>query len=578
MVRHYAGGHWSEHASREKIHVNLLSLYVDIVLRNLIAKTPRCMLSTFAMEHKPVVHAMQDWANNKIERIDLGSTLKRVGLDSLFSIGIAKVSLTTPAESALGAWDLKVGEPCVQRVDLDDWVFDHHARDLGDVGFMGHRYRVPLAAVKDSKMYHKSRKDLTASTDERFNQQGDEKINVLGRGYYGNDEEIEDMVDLWEIYCPRQRCVYTLSEDCLTGAMAPSHGGKPVALMEQDWVGPDSGPYKILGMGTVPGNPMPKGPIMNLIELHIAANRIMRKLIWSAENMKEILIAPKGADGDIERVRQSMHGDILGLDRPKDFAQVTMNMPNNMLLQFFMQIKEMFSWMAGNLEMMGGLSPQAKTARQDAMLNENASKGIADMQDRMIAFTSEVIESLLWYCWHDPQLIMKAPYSPRGLPDVQIMREVKPWNALDPRAMKRTGNWEDLQVKVDPYSLPHSTPQQRAGDLIGLVKEVWTPLAALAQQQGVVLDFNKFLEKIGQYRDMPDLIEIMSVRQPPPQTEGGPPTQTGPRPAPEETTHVRENMPGRTRQGNDMMMMNALAGVDAGGASQNGQMNGVVTP
>ncbi len=562
-VLHYAGGHWlSEGMQREKTFINLLDIYVNIVLRNLIAKTPRVMLSTFDRASKPAVSAMEKWVNKEIDDAKLANTLQRICLDALFSIAICKVSLATPSDAAIGAWGVGAGEPIAQRVDPDDFVCDVHARDFSEVSFIGHRYRAPIAVIKDSNLYDKSRKDLVASTDPRFNQEGDERINVLGRGYYGNDDELEDMVDLWEICCPRHKCIYTLAEDCLTGVMAPAHGGTPVALRHQDWLGRRNHPYEILGFGMVPGNLLPKGPIMGLVDMHISINRILRKLIWSAENMKDVLAITKGSDGDMERIRDSMHGGILPLDRPKDMTMVTMNMPNNMLFQVFVQLKDMFSWMAGNLDIMGGLSGQTKTAKQDAMLNENATKGIADMQDRTITFTAEVIKSLCWYYWHDPKRIMKSVYSPQGLPEIQVPLEVQPWNSPDPMAMKRDGNWDDLDIKVDPYSLGHSTPQQRAGDLIQTVKEIYAPLAQVFMSQGIGLDLNTFLDKLGAYRDMPDLKEIMAVREPVQM-----PTSAPEQPAPDQTTHIRENMPGRTRQGNDMNLMNALAGVDGGGSN-----------
>src|SRR6516162_8737303 len=60
-VQLYLGGHWSDEASWEKQPVNLISLYCQIVGRNLIAKNPRVLLSTFDKQNKPAVSAMQSW-------------------------------------------------------------------------------------------------------------------------------------------------------------------------------------------------------------------------------------------------------------------------------------------------------------------------------------------------------------------------------------------------------------------------------------------------------------------------------------------------------------------------------------
>lgn len=585
-VSHYAGSNWSEE-NRQRDPVNLLSLYVSVVGRNLIAKNPRVMLSTFDRDSKPAVKAMERWLNKEIIDMKFANTMRRVVQDALFSIGITKVALATPAESAVGAWNVDAGQPFVQRVDLDDFVFDIHARDFSECSFIGHRYRVPLSAVMDDKKnYKRGRKDLTASTDERFNQEGDERINVMFRGYYGNDEEIEDMVDLWEVYLPRHKLVLTLSEDCLTGAMAPAHGGEPEALRTQKWIGPYCGPYHILGFKQVPGNIMPAGPIQDLIDLHIPLNQVMRKLIDQAWRQKDNTFISRGQEGDAGRILTSKDGEIIPVDNPEKIIKVSQGGPNPALFQFFMQLKDIFSWMAGNLDIMGGLSPQAKTAHQDAMLNENSSRGIADMQDTTITYTSSVLESMTWFHWHDPISVQNAPYSVPGLPNISRVQKIHPWNAqpqMDQRTgkmkmpLKRSVPWDQLELRLDPYSMAHTTPQQRANDLDGMVKSIIIPMAQMLQQQGVQFDMNAYLEFVAKYRDMPDLSSILTMREPPKVEKATGSSETGVQPAPETTTHIRQNMPGRTRQGNDMMMQNALAGVDAGGASNgqaNGQLNG----
>ena len=42
-------------------------------------------------------------------------------------------------------------------------------------------------------------------------------------------------------------------------------------------------------------------------------------------------------------------------------------------------IRSAFDFIGGNLALIGGRSPQARTAAQDKMLNENASAGVASM-------------------------------------------------------------------------------------------------------------------------------------------------------------------------------------------------------
>lgn len=558
-VREYAGNHWSEDGARHQIPINLLSLYVGLVGKKLVAKAPRVMLSTFDMKNKPTVSAMEKWCNKEIVATRLQNTLQRVVIDALFSIGICKVALATPADSATTAWSLPAGAPFAERVDLDDFVYDTHARDFSEVSFIGHRYRAPLSIVKESKLYGKYRKELQASSDPLFNQEGDERLSTMGRGYYGDDDEFEPMTDLWEIYLPKHRLVVTLWDDMLSG---PTEKGLEGALRVQQWLGRDTGPYHLLTYGIVPGNAMGKAPVMDLIDLHMAVNNCFRKLIREAQAFKEVGLVTGGATEDGERIIKASDGDMIRVDNPANCTTMKWGGVNNELFMFATQLIEKFSWLAGNLDMIGGLSPQSKTLGQDKMLEANASATVTDMQDHTTTFAGEVIKSLCWYWQHDPAKIMRITHSVAGVPEISKQIQVGPQR-------RQAQRFEDLEIQVDPYSMQAATPQSRMAALQQVVQQVVIPMSQMLQSQGVVFDVNAYLQKMAKYMDMPDLSEIITIQEPPQQEEAGAGGAGGPDkpPMPQETTrnYVRENRPGRTEKGNNMNLMNSLMGVNPGG-------------
>lgn len=560
-VRQYVGKNWSEDGARTPVPVNLLALYVKIMSRNLIAKNPRLLYSTFNRQAKPAVHALESWANRQIEKISLEETLRRIAIDALFSIGVAKVCLTTPAESALTGWVTQPGEPTVSRVSLDDFVVDMHATDPREVSYIGHRFRVPLEVVRSSKLYRGGR-ELQPADDMRHNTEGDERTKVLGRGTnVGETEEYEDFVNLWEIYLPRRRVVVTLTDD---------DSGSPVldevSLREQEWVGPYCGPYHLLCFDVVPDNLMPKGPIMDLVDLHEQENRIYRKLNRQSDRQKEVGIVAAGATEDGSRALQANDGEFIRADNPAETKLVSFGGVNQQNLAYGIHIKDLFSYLSGNLDMMGGLSPQSKTLGQDRLLAANASGGVSDMQDRMVAFTAAVARSLSWYWWHDPFTTQKTSYSPPGMPELSMPRQVTP--------LQRAGvPFEELDIDIDPYSLQFQPPQARLQTLNQVLQQIVIPLMPILGQQGIMLDMNAYLSKVAKYLDMPDLPEILTIAEPGAAQSSGPGEQPG-MPQSTERRYVRENMPGRTERGDNMNMINSLMGIDAGGApSTNGAMH-----
>ena len=574
MVRHYAGAHYSEDGDPQEVPVNLLSLYVQIVGRALIAKNPRVMFSTFSRENKPAVEAMMAWANKEIERTKMANTFRRWVADSLFSIGIMKVGLADPAMAATKTWSIAAGQPFADVVDLDDFVVDIHARDFSQAQFIGHRIRVPLDVVKGSKIYDKSRKNLQASHDRLYNEQGDQRVNVIGRGTgSGNDREFEDMVDLWEIYLPRYRMVVTIAADDVDGAAAePSDDGESVeVLREQKWLGPDCGPYHILGLGIVPGNLMPKSPMMDLVGLHLGANNIYRKIIRTSERIKEITLFQKGMDADGANIMNASDGTAVGVDNPQSAQQIVYGgAALQTLILVASLFKDLFSFLAGNLELLGGRGAQSKTATQDKMLNENAGAGVADFQAQVTDSVSEVLGAMAWYWWKDPVNVQRSKYQVEGVSSVEVQRNVYPANHPDPSQLRRVGAYEDLDISVDPYSLAHSTPESRMQGIIQILQTLYIPLAAQAQQAGITLDFNELFQMAAKFMDQPDLNRILTIQDPP--ASGGSagggtdPNATQPSaPAQTTRTNVRVSMPGRTEKGNNMDLMNRMMGQNMGG-------------
>lgn len=560
-VRQYIGHHWSEESTREKVPVNFISLYCRIVSRALISKSPRVLLSTFDRSAGPVVSTMETWANREFEKMHLATTLERVVLDALFSVGICKVALAMPSDASAVGWNQPVGQPFAERVDLDDFVFDAHARDFMEAGFVGHRFRCPLEVIADSTLYSSGRKHLTPSDDNPYNQEGDERINVLGRGYYAVNTgaiEFEDYVDLWEIYVPRKRLIITLASD---GGGMPDRTMDP--LREVEWMGPDVGPYHFLGMNSVPGNAMPKGDVQDLMDLHMSLNRICRKLLAQAERQKEVLPVRGAASEDGDRTIRMSDGEAFLCDNADTLKAVTFGGPNQANFLLFQEFQKVFSMLAGNLDALGGLAPQSSTATQDKLLAQSSSGTITDKQDRVTVFTQSVVDALLWYHHRHPTNTMRAKYELPGLGGATITRRVTPQQRLNVR-------WDDLDIRVDPYSMQARSPQQRLMMLKDIMVSVVQPMAALLQQQGIMVDMHYVLDRFGKYMDDPDVQNMFSIQTPPSPSPGGQPGQSA---GPAETTrnYVRESVAGSPQ---DRGMQNTNAMRQGAAGPMNPSMNG----
>lgn len=564
-VRKYAGDQWSTETAFQKRPVNFLSLYVQIMTRSLISHDPRVMLSTKKKEHRAAVSAMEEWCNPEIVRMNLAEALSRGATDAIFGFHAMKVGLATPAESEKSGWSLQAGQPYACPIDLDDWCMDPHARSLHEMAWMGHRSRVLVDSITDSKLYNSVKaKKVQPNPDRQYNEPGDERISMLGRQWVSNDlDEAYDYCDLWEIYLPYEKMIVTmLSEDGGCPHLIDYRGDENAPFAQREYVGPYCGPYHFLSlMPPVAGNAMPKGPIQDLIDMDEALNGLTQKLIEQAARQKEVLGYSGHSDSDVQRVVEARDGEAIRVDSIDKMKPMGFGGPHPANAVFSQQLWEMLNKVGGNVELLGGLGEQSKTATQDKMLNANAGASVKWMQQGMVKHTAKVIESLCWFWHHHPQKVMTSYHPIQGLAN-PIERTITPRD-------RQKVPFESMEISVDPFSLQHSTPSEKMAFMNQIVTQVVTPLMPMMQQQGLGFDMSRFLELIAKFGNFPEMSEIITNLPDPPAAgeEGG--GDAPAKPGQTSRTYNRINQSEQTGSGQVKADLQAMMGAPKGGRPSN---------
>jgi hypothetical protein len=109
--------------------------------------------------------------------------------------------------------------------------------------------------------------------------------------------------------------------------------------------------------------------------------------------------------------------------------------------------------------------------------------------------------------------------------------------------MVRNHRFEDMKIRIDPYSMQAQTPQTKLSSIMQFLQTLYLPLAQMAQQQGITIDLHALFDKAGKYMDMPDLSDILTTQDPPSQdvSSGGQGEGGGPPPGkPNQTTRTYE--------------------------------------
>ncbi|MBN1457706.1 MAG: hypothetical protein JW912_07635 [Sedimentisphaerales bacterium] len=541
-IRQYVGFHYSDNGAADRVPINLLELAINIYTQQMAARSPKALVTTPFRQLKPIAANFELAINQLVKEIRFGDSLRLAVIDALFSVGIIKSGLERKASVEIEGFLHDVGQPFADVISLDNWVHDTTATKFEQCQFMGDRYRLPLELVKQSKAF-KNTDDLQATVKNSYNEGGDSKSENLSHGSQTVSDEYVDHIELWDLWLPFENVLVTI----------PAEGeGKPLRIVQ--WDGPETGPYHLLTFSPVPGNIMPLAPSALWMDLHDLANRMFRKLGRQAERQKTVLGVQSGSEDDGNRIIKVNDGEALRMDSPDRAREYKFGGIDQPSLAFLLQVKDLFAYLGGNLDSLGGLSPMADTLGQDQLLAQNASKRVADMQDRVIDFTKQIINSLGFYLWNDPLIELPLTKRVPGFEEISVPVTFGPDS--------REGDFLDYNLDIEPYSMQHQSPQMKLQTLTQVFGQFIVPFAPMMAEQGIGVNFESLLKMISKYANVTELNDILEFSQ---STGINDRPMVGRFPQKMGTTkHISEriNRPGATRHGKDAALTQLMLGGD----------------
>lgn len=529
-VRQTAGKDYGANAAKQDMPLNLMALWVDVLIGATCANNPRLMLSTRDQKQTSACEIYQGWINEEIVRMDAAAIFRRVIQDALYWQGILRVALADADDAAESGWGLKAGQPFMESISPMDYVCDQQAAIHERCAYQGHFYRIPVDLANE--LHRTSRQEKFEESDQSdlyFG--GDEVIEAIGRPS-GHREEIEPHTTIWEIFSPKHKQIWLLRD---SGGI-PDETKEPIAVKR--WIGDPKGPYCRLSLGEVNGNLNPVGPATRLGPLNENLNSAWRKLLRQTRDYKKVVPFRGSTGDDAKRLQKANDGELFMCENPEQLAELEVGGAGNAVWTMAQAMQEAFNFMGGNLGLLAGREAQSKTATQDKLLNENATAGIATVQDRTQTFIENAFRRYAWLCWNHPTKIMTSEWQSPSFKELVIPRKLGPWNAPDGAVdAKRDGKLPDL--RLDVYSLARQTPQSRMA-FMTMVVDKMLPMMALAQPQGVSIDFAELISMFSQMGDEPGLKKIFTYIEPVPADAGSAPSKDGGIPKPAETTRRYE--------------------------------------
>jgi len=499
-VNAFAGSRYGSNVGGlDKSAVNLLHLAVEIWLRQLAAQTPRSLILTRVPDLKVSAFELEVATDYLLQQILFGENLAEAVRSAIFSMGVMKVGITDPYLGPDAGFDTAVGHPYADPVLFENWIHDMKATRLGEWDWCGNKYKLPYEVVMEHPDFNDSVKAMLQPKG-----QGDASEDMMGERHKTSDlsaqeevqiEEYREHIEVWDIWIPSQRLMVT---------MPVQSGLQP--LLVRDWDGPHRGPYHILGFSTVPGNVVPAAPAQNVFELQDIITKIFNQLGRQALRSKTLTIADGRAveDGTAERIMDGEDGQVIRTGHIDGVKEMKYGGADPANQAFMVWARELFSYVGGNIDSLGGLAQQAGTLGQEQLLASSSSEMIQDMQSKVVTYTRNIMKDLAWYMYTDPQLELELTKKIDDFGDIPFKYGPK----------QRKHKFFDFNFDVRPYTLQGKGPEARLGTIMQIATQILLPLAPQMAEWGMQFNLQKFVELISKYGDLPELNDLVTSATP----------------------------------------------------------------
>lgn len=518
-LRSFVGSNYGEKQSdgSPETIVNPLELLVDIYLQQLVSADPQALVTTrkFALRTSAAYFGMA--LNYAIRRMGLRASLQLMVLESLFSMGVVKIGVSSFEDSERYAQGSDRYLPFCDPVFFDDFVYDKSVQRWPQIAFCGNRYRMDREDIENDP-----RNDPRAVSemgegrqrwDGGFGASADE-LSDSGQSAYDEDPR-EQQHELWDIWIPRQGLLVTYCEN-----------GNDRPLRVTRWEGPSNGPFPPpLMYATVLNNIQPVAPVGNKVALADLLNRLWNKMGEQASRQKTVTAVGPSNTQDGTNVRNANDGEIITVNDPKSIAEMRYGGVEQATLAFAASSRETLNYYSGNPEVLGGLATGAPTATQEKLLSGASNARMRAMQQKVIDATRQIITDIGWHLWNDPLVRMNLTSKVAGTETEIETSWPYQQDVLGREVDMRQGQYNDLNFEIDPFSMQDQSPGEKAMLLRQIFQQDIAPMMPILAQQGLRVNLQAYLKTLAKYTNLPELEEVVELgveqTEPPPANMGG---------------------------------------------------------
>ena len=417
-------------------------------------------------------------------------------VDAMVALGIMKTGLAAGGDvmeildDTGGTQAIDNGQIYTERVSFDRFIADPDSREylFSDARFLGNILRVPRQVLLDDPRYDS---DMVMAL-ERADDESSEKVRVssltMGDIDSTDNSELEDIVEIAEVWIPSANVVVTLPGDM---------DAEPNDFLAiADYNGVKEGPYTFLALTPpVPDNPLPVPLMSVLYKLELTANRMCNKIMEQADRQKDLIFYRSGEVEAAKMAKDAADGEMISCDDPGAVEVVKFGGQETSNEEHLNMLMAMFNTLAGNVETLQGVNDTAKSATAANILQQNTGIGLSDMENAIYKAGADESRKRAFYIHTNPlmnTLISKKVMTPGQMavgpngapawvmpPTIQEVQQI-----LTPE--QRSGDFLDLVFTFEPSSMGRLDSKARLQAELSYIQQVMPAILAVAQTAAAV--------------------------------------------------------------------------------------------
>ncbi|MCK5612652.1 hypothetical protein KAR91_62850 [Candidatus Pacearchaeota archaeon] len=517
FINAYCGQYYNKnYGTLGREPLNMAFTAVRALVPNIVTRNPKAVISSDYLMYRQYGELLGMGVDYTAKKQNLAKTLQRGLVDAIFTMGIFKTSLVaTDSLVYFGDEGVDPGAIDIDTVDFDNFTFDPLTRRLERAGFLGEKIRVERDMILASGLYDNGIIErLPSSLDVELDRQKNVRNlsdNQMNRRLM---DKLHDYVDLLELWLPGPNVLVTLPYK------SSCHNK---FLREEDYYGPDDGPYTFLTLTPpVPDNPInvPLAGVWH--DLHIIGNRIAKKAMDQAEAQKDILGYTSTSADAAQELVDAKNLDAVQMNDPQGAQVYSFSGQNNKNIEMTAQIAQWFDQFSGNTSMLAGTQVQTNVATVANIMNQNAMTGVTYMKNEAYEATKSIMRKIAWYLHTDP-IIQLPLVERRSVPaeynvtatEIKMIRPARVEEAqvfLTPEV--REGDFLDFAFDIEPDSMAPVNWQLRNQQLEILAVKILpaaTNAAMISAQVGTPFSLQRFLTRWAKANNIDWLDEIFEM-------------------------------------------------------------------